>query len=172
MFDPKIAALSVLLPLGLAAGLPAIAQDAGGHGAEMFGQLDADGDGALSLEELQARPDRFDAADADGDGALSRDEMMARATDRAEAGVARFFERFDADGDGQVTEAEIAEVQGERQAERRAEMAARIFERADADGDGLISVEEFEEARAQMLSRGGRGDGRGEGRGGFFGDRG
>ena len=163
MFDPKIIALGVLLPLGLTAGLPALAQD--GPGAEMFAELDTDGDGMLSLEELQAGPEaRFARADIDGDGTITRDEMEAQAMARAAAAVERFFEANDADGDGAVSEAELAEAQDTRHAERREEMAARIFGRLDADGDGAISAEEFEEARGRMGER--------LGRGGPFGHRG
>lgn len=173
MFDRKIVALSLLLPVGIAAGLPAFAQDEGraGRGAEVFAELDANGDGALSLEELQDRPSRFDRADADGDGVISRDEMLAQATERAEAGVDRFFDRFDANGDGAVSEDEIAEVRDNNREDQRTEAAARIFERMDADGDGQISAEEFAEARAHFGERGGRGEGR-DGRGGLFGNRG
>lgn len=52
--------------------------------------------------------------------------------------AAMLLERFDADGDGQVTRAEV-----------EAEQAAR-FARADTDGDGALSAEELaaaEEAR-------------------------
>ena len=168
MIDAKVLALGVLLPLSFA--LPATAQDGPPRGAGMFEQLDANGDGALSLEELQSRPDRFASADADGDGTITRDEMLARATERAEARIDQFFETFDSDGDGAVTEAEIAEVRDARQADRREEMAERIFDRMDADGDGQISAEEFAEARERMGERMmGRG---GEGRGGLFGHRG
>lgn len=171
MFDPKVVTLSVLIPLGLVAGLPAMAQDAGPRSAEVFAELDADGDGALSLEELQAGRggDRFAQADTDGDGTITRDEMLAQVTERAEAGVDRFFDRFDADEDGAVTQEEIAEAREAQNEERRARMAERIFERMDADGDGTVSEEEFADAAGRLREHMGRG---GEGRGGLFGNRG
>ncbi|MCA0042992.1 EF-hand domain-containing protein [Celeribacter litoreus] len=45
--------------------------------AQMIASRDADGDGVLSQEELQNRPQfsLFDRLDADGDGALSEDEL-------------------------------------------------------------------------------------------------
>lgn len=157
MIDRKVIALGLLLPLAVAA--PVLAQDAAAPGAEMFAQLDANGDGALSLEEIQNRPGRFERADANGDGAITPDEMLAQAEERAQARVDRFFENFDSDGDGAVTQAEITEVRGERDAERSAERAERMFDRADADGDGQISAEEFAEAGERMRDRNGR-DGR------------
>ena len=158
MFDPKMIALSALLPLGLGAAMPATAQDGPGRGAEMFAQLDADGSGTLSLEELQAGPDRrFDAADANGDGALTRDEMLAHAIGRAEASVDRFFAETDLDGDGAITQAERTEARDARIEERRGQMAERIFDRIDADGNGVISADEFAEAAERMGERFGRG---------------
>lgn len=47
--------------------------------ARMLEKFDADGDGALSFEEMPGQAGRagqmFDRADADGDGAITKDEM-------------------------------------------------------------------------------------------------
>ncbi|WP_084615387.1 EF-hand domain-containing protein [Roseivivax isoporae] len=48
--------------------------------ARMIERLDSDGNGTLSLAEVESRRDRgamFDRLDTDGDGALSREEMRA-----------------------------------------------------------------------------------------------
>ncbi len=63
-------------------------QKAAERAGRMIGKLDADGDGAVSFEEMQAAKPRgarmFERADADGDGAISRAEFDdARAAMRA-----------------------------------------------------------------------------------------
>jgi Ca2+-binding EF-hand superfamily protein len=87
-----------------------------------------------------------------------------------EARTEMFLERFDTNGDGQVTEAEIAEARAARFSDadangdgllsaeemaamaeteretRRARGIERMIERHDANGDGLLSAEELAEA--------------------------
>ena len=64
----------------------------------MFERLDADGDGVLSRDALEARrgrgpgPEMIDRLDADSDGAVSLEEF--------EAGMDRFAKRFQRRGDG------------------------------------------------------------------------
>tara|TARA_Y100001951_G_scaffold100959_1_gene105127 strand:+ start:139 stop:648 length:510 start_codon:yes stop_codon:yes gene_type:complete len=85
--------------------------------AERFSQSDANGDGSLTLAELeawkeaerearmQARKERmFARRDTNGDGVISIDEFETRGMS--------MFERVDADGDGEITKAELAEMQG------------------------------------------------------------
>jgi Ca2+-binding EF-hand superfamily protein len=108
-----------------------------------FATLDLNGDGALSLEEMQARGEaRFAEMDANGDGALSADELVAQAIDRASERVAKMIERFDENGDGMLQQDEMP-TRGENR-------AARMFDRVDADEDGTISAEEFEQAQERM----------------------
>jgi Ca2+-binding EF-hand superfamily protein len=111
--------------------------------AQMFAQLDTDGNGVVSAEEFANPPSRFEIADADGDGVLSAEELTAMGQHRAEQRVAQMLERFDANEDGMLSEEELASRRG----------ASRMFERLDADDDGSISAEEFAEMR--MLRRGG-----------------
>lgn len=120
-----------------------------------FAELDADGDGLLSADEMrEAMTARFTAADADGNGALSADELEtiieARLAERGARMVERMLARRDADGSGDLSLEELAQGQP-RQA---------MFDRLDADGDGAISEAEFEA------------HGMGEGRRGHGGDRG
>ncbi|PUB12091.1 EF-hand domain-containing protein [Yoonia sediminilitoris] len=134
------------------------------HNGLDFAALDGNGDGAISLSELQARQTaRFSDADSDGDGALSIDELTAsvsqQAQERHASRVARMIERLDENGDGLLQEAELAA--------RGSERMERMFERADSDDDGLVTESEFADLRDRRGGdRGKRHDG---GRGGRHG---
>jgi len=109
---------------------------------------DSDGDGVVSLAELQARnalltAQRFAALDTDGDGLLTRDEMRA-SRGRGPRAMRRELARIDTDGDGAWSLAELQVVRPEFNAER--------FSRMDTDGNGLISADE----RPFRRGRGGR----------------
>jgi Ca2+-binding EF-hand superfamily protein len=78
--------------------------------AEHFGRLDADGNGAITLEEFkQGRPDpeqmkarfqeRFKAMDKNNDGMIQADE--------AEGPMQKHFDRMDANGDGRIDADEL-----------------------------------------------------------------
>ncbi|RYG89356.1 hypothetical protein EU803_17955 [Loktanella sp. IMCC34160] len=130
-----------------------------------FATLDANGDGSLTLEELQAAPaNRFAAQDTDGDGALSPEEltaaMVAEITARAEDRVTRMIGEFDENGDG-LLQAEEMPQPGGRMGRDPFE---RMFSHMDADEDGVVTAEEFETAMAEMGEHR-QGHGRGEGRG-------
>jgi Ca2+-binding EF-hand superfamily protein len=92
------------------------------QGAARFARADTDGDGFLSLAELEAAgqeraSDRaakmLSRMDANDDGKLSIDEMKHPRRDPA-----RFFERMDADSSGGISEAEFQEARAKMQ-ERR-----------------------------------------------------
>ncbi len=93
-----------------------------------FDVIDANGDGAISIEELDnARAQVFAAMDANGDGGVDAEELLAyRMRLRAEAAVIRLdengdgalsideirfrtprLERFDLDENGEVTKTEL-----------------------------------------------------------------
>lgn len=144
----------LILALATATLLPAGAATAQGRQMPDFATLDANSDGQLTLEEMQAAGDaRFAEADTNGDGALSPEELQAQiaanATDRAERAATRMLDRLDANDDGLIQREEIAARGGDR--------AERMFDRADSDDDGAISAEEF----ASVVER--RGERRGDG---------
>ena len=131
--------------------------------AERFSTADADGDGALSAAEFanvdlrQLMDDRGLRQRGSETGMPSR-----RGADRRHQGKqARAAKRegefavADADGDGQLSQAEYrglpAAVRAERERKRAAaqrERRAGEFAVADADGDGSLSQEEFHGAPA------------------------
>ncbi len=78
---------------------------------------DADGDGALSFAEFEARwltmrTRSFDTLDSDGDGVISEAEMTANPLGSPDGGerVAEALKRADADSDGAVTRAEYEDA--------------------------------------------------------------
>lgn len=148
---------------GAAAGAGEGAAVATGGKASGLARLDANADGAVSVEEfLMRRLKRFERSDRNGDGVLDQDELFANAARASGARTDRLMRRLDRDADGRVTSAEYQAgpaAQPEpgkatfnryrfRRApspERRAEMW-RLFDR---NGDGSIDSQEFEAARAE-----------------------
>ena len=139
-----ITTAAIALGLVVSAAMPTTASADRGERGERgdrpsFTELDADGNGELTLAELQSHgAKRFADADTDGDGLLSSDEMVAAAKAREEGRMAKFvdrmIERRDTNGDGFLSVEEMA-PEGDR--------AERMLEHADADNNGTISEEEF-----------------------------
>lgn len=78
-----------------------------------FAEIDADGDGAVTREELRIFGTlrgraRFAGIDTDGDGLASRDELLAHDATQAGARVDRSIARLDVDGDGLLSAEEAA----------------------------------------------------------------
>lgn len=89
-----------------------------------FAQMDRDGDGRLSGDELGAAPParaestrgagiagRIRHADTNGDGVVTRDEFLTLS--------ARRFARMDANGDGSVDQAERQAMRGQMRGQMR-----------------------------------------------------
>lgn len=176
----RIALLSALIAVG---GVAASAKTHGGGPA--FEQIDANGDGQVTQDELRAHAAaRFAEIDADNDGFVTPEEMRAARSERHEARgerqAARMLERYDADGNGELSAAELEKASEDRMGRRAGRMMdrmdanddgklsldemtarrdpARMFERLDTDNSGTLSAEEFAEARKHRGGRHGRDD--------------
>lgn len=139
----------------------------GGPAPISFEVLDADGDGKVTLEEIEAqKAARFKASDTDGDGMLSVEEMVAQG-ERAESErrvqrVQKMIERLDADKDGKLSADEIKAMGKEGRGAKGEEM----FKRMDTNADGAISAEEYEAHKGQRMGHKGPRMGHGEHKGG------
>jgi arylsulfatase A len=96
------------------------------HAAE----IDADGDGQLTRDELMEElATACTAFDVNGDGVLTDDELDGRRVRSSVAGFLRGHrDELDVDGDGEATAGEVRRLFG------------GFFERQDRDGDGRIPV--------------------------------
>lgn len=114
-----------------------------------FAELDANGDGNLTLEEMSAAgAARFALADTDGDGGLSVAELQARAEEgrlqRMADRVASMLGRRDSNGDGLLQRDEMI---------GRGAGPERMFDRLDANDDGVVTQAEFDTMQAKMQDR-------------------
>ena len=166
--------------------------EANAAAAAMWQKMDANNDGVLTQADREAMkekraerreqrgPERFAALDADGNGEVSLAEMQAhhaermaerterRGTDakarpdRAER-HAQMFARLDTDKSGGLSQAELEagrEMRKERMAERGGKRGQRdgmhggrmMGKMADANGDGTITRAEFDAARAKHFA--------------------
>ena len=118
------------------------AEGRGGHGGGHWDKMDANGDGELSADEMDAKTAEFlSKADTDGNGSISKDEMKAfHEARRAERKEAR---NPDKNGDGVVDRTEYLNAAQER------------FDKMDKDGNGVISEDEQRQRRGRGHRRGG-----------------
>lgn len=106
-----------------------------------FQELDANGDGQVTKDEMLAhRNQKFTNADADGDGQLSVEEMQAATQAKANERVTKMFEKHDANQDGYLSQDELPKPR----------KADKMFDRVDVDNDGAISEQEYADAKGKM----------------------
>ncbi|GKY88601.1 hypothetical protein [Sinisalibacter aestuarii] len=155
-----------------AAGLGAFGER-GGMFTTAFADLDANGDGQITEEDLTALAGaKLAEVDADASGTLEATELAAFAQARvdermqgrstgwrgmnAEQMATRMAERIlsarDADKDGVLSLAELGPDKG----------YGRVIDRFDTDDDNAISQAEYDDAKAEMGARFARRDDRGE----------
>lgn len=118
----------------------------------LFDRFDKDDDGKLTADELPERiaERMLEHADADGDGAVTLEELQAARPERPGGpGGPRggrltpeaLIEKFDENGSTELTENEVPERLWER------------LSKADANGNGAVTLEELEAAKTQMADR-------------------
>ena len=113
-------------------------------------RYDGDGDGKISQEDVDSnRAEWHKKFDTDGNGTLSLKEFESLWLEAKRQRMVRSFQRFDADGDAQMT---LDEYQ---------EPMANIVERWDRNGDGVLSKDD-RRGRRGMMKKKSMGSGSGE----------
>ncbi|XP_047329758.1 calmodulin-2/4-like [Impatiens glandulifera] len=105
-----------------------------------------------TMEQIQ---DMINAADADGDGAISLEDFLILMSKKTMANdieneIREAFKVFDRDQDGFLSADDVKEVMmkyGERLTDEEAE---QIIRESDHDGDGLLNFDEF--VRVMMMA--------------------
>ena len=138
---------------------------------EMFLRFDANNDGFITLDELEAgyaelaqifnmdEPDLrnlLKSADSNGDGRIDYPEFIAAAYQKdlllSQDNLKRAFALLDRDGNGTVTAEELAEVFGSGHVSQRGEEVwQEIIKELDRNNDGEISFEEFSVGMQSVL---------------------
>jgi calcium-dependent protein kinase len=126
---------------------------------KVFRQLDANGDGRLSREELVSGYSRtmteaeaqltvdgvMRSCDADGNGFIEYTEFIAATmqfhTEQAKTMLQHAFQAFDSDGNGRLSHDEIRHILGDETS--TVGIWREITKLCDRNGDGEIDIQEF-----------------------------
>lgn len=120
---------------------------------------------AFRQTKMNAFKDKqFDKLDANGDGAISRDEMTAvgeKFKARKDARKAKMLERYDTNLDGELSDVERTVMKAERDAKGEGKRKGKKGKRGkradrpnpDANGDGFISLDEHLAVSEQLFTR-------------------
>ncbi|ACT58973.1 EF-hand domain-containing protein [Hirschia baltica] len=143
--------------------------------ARHFSRIDKDGDGVASLEEFDNGMRKMSKHKGKSKGQWSQKgqkQMRAEMIEKfdadgdgklsdAEKDAAKRakFEAIDANSDGKLTSEEITSFHEAERVKRKAEMQSKHFEKIDADADGVVSLEEFSESKMMKHDRKGGNDG-------------
>ncbi len=133
---PKIRFALVPTALCLVLLAPAAADAAGRKAAPAaLAQIDADGDGTVSADEIKTALDkRFDALDADHDGKLEAKELNGLVSARA-------LKKIDTDKDGTLDKAEFESIGTYR------------LQKADKDQNGTLDDKEMKSYQGKALAK-------------------
>jgi Ca2+-binding EF-hand superfamily protein len=130
---------------------------------KMISEQDADGDGALSLDETKLSEDAFNELDTDGDGLVSEEELATG----LQASLEQMLQIMQASGmtqpeppegapdAGQVADDAVSQLDedgdgGLSQAESG--VSSETFDALDLNEDGVVSAEELAEAMKNGVS--------------------
>jgi Ca2+-binding EF-hand superfamily protein len=115
--------------------------------APQFAEIDSNGDGSLSPEELLAGQQKHMQQHG---GGMGPGKGMGPGVGKGQGGNRPTFEEFDLNGDGVLLEQEFNEAHSKRIAERaqqgypmRGLSNMHQFSEFDADGNGKVTPEEF-----------------------------
>ena len=124
---------SLLVALCIVTAIAGGADAQQGDSEAMTARADANGDGDITWEEMTAlRAQTFARLDRNGDGVVnSSDSPPSPFSGRFSNALHTLQADFDADGDGEIVEAELTGA------------PSPLFEAGDTDGDNVLSADEI-----------------------------
>ena len=132
---------------------------------EVFMSIDKNGDGYLSIEEIQQAADKFkfninildiiEQCDTDKNGVINYSEFLTatvnKSTAYSKSNLKNAFKRFDKNGDGVISLDELQSSLGRQGGSDTA--FKKMIEEADRNEDGLIDFDEFIEHMTRMAEK-------------------